>query len=186
MRPLPLVEPFGRGQAGGVGVEGEHDVAGEALQQAHVLLGEGRAAGGDGPGHPGPVEADHVGVALAHHDLPGPDDLGLGPLEAVEGLGLRVDGGLRRVLVLGRILAPGQHPAPEGHRVTHLVEDGEHHPGAEGVLQPVAAVREGQPDVAQQRRPRRPEPRTSASQSSGAQPSRNWRATSPSIPRLRR
>ena len=45
---LPLVEPLGRALAGGVGVEGQHHPAGEALEQAHVLRGQRGPARGDG------------------------------------------------------------------------------------------------------------------------------------------
>ena len=44
---LPLVEPRGGALAGGIGVEGQHDLARVALEQADVFLGERRAAGGD-------------------------------------------------------------------------------------------------------------------------------------------
>ena len=45
---LPLVEALGGGLPGGVGVEGQHELAGVAPQQLDVLGGERRAARGDG------------------------------------------------------------------------------------------------------------------------------------------
>ena len=66
---LPLVEAAGRRLPGAVGVVGQHHPGGEVPEQPDVLLGQGGAAGGHGPGHAGLEEADHVGVALADHDL---------------------------------------------------------------------------------------------------------------------
>jgi hypothetical protein len=58
-------------RAGGVGVEGEHDLAGEPAQQLEVLGPQGGAAGGHGLADPGLVAGDHVGVALDHDREPG-------------------------------------------------------------------------------------------------------------------
>ena len=130
---LPLVDPLGRGLAGGVGVEGQHEPRGEALERADVLVGEGGAAGGDGPVEADLGEADHVGVALADDDLVGPHRLVLGPVEPVEDLALAVERGLRRVLVLGRP-ALGHHPPAEADGVALDVEDREQDPGPEEVV----------------------------------------------------
>ncbi len=73
--PLPLVDPGDGRLAGVVGVVGQHDALGEVAQQREVLLGQGRPAGGHGPGHPGHEEPDDVGVALADHHLAGGDDV---------------------------------------------------------------------------------------------------------------
>ena len=142
---LPLVEALGRALAGGVGVEGQHDPAGVALEQPHVVLGERRAARGHGPGHADAVEPDDVGVALAHHDLVGRRDVGLGPVQPVQRLGLGVDRRLRRVLVLGRVVRAGQDATADGHGLAGVGEDREQHPGPQRVLQPVAPVVERQP-----------------------------------------
>ena len=147
---LPLVEPLGRALAGGVGVERQHDPAGVALEQPHVVLGERRAARRHRPRHAGLVEADHVGVALAHDDLVGRGDVGLRPVQPVERLRLGVDRRLRRVLVLRRIGRAGQDPPADRHRLAGVGEDREQHPGPEGVLQPVAPVGERQPGRPQQ------------------------------------
>ena len=66
---LPLVDAGGRTLARSVGVVGQHNAAAEVPQQGEMLLGQGRPAGGHGPGHAGLEEADDVGVALAHHHL---------------------------------------------------------------------------------------------------------------------
>ena len=152
--PLPLVEALGRPLPGGVGVEGQDDPAGEALEEPDVVRGEGGAARRDGDGHAGLVEADHVRVALADDDPVGLDDVALGPAQPVQHPGLAVDLGLRRVLVLGRVRAARQDPPAEGDRLAGLVEDREQQAGPEGVLQPVAPVEEGQTALPQ--RPLRP------------------------------
>ena len=150
-----------------------------------MLLGERGAAGRHGPRHAGPVEADHVGVALAHDDLVGGDDVGLGPVQAVQRLATWRRPGSRGVLVLRRVRRPRQDAAAERHRLAGLGEDREHHPGPERVLQAVAPVGERQAGLAQQLGGDA-EARLSWSQSSGAQPSLNGRATSPASPRRRR
>ena len=53
---LPLVEALGGRLAGGVGVEGQHELPGVAPQQLHVVGGEGGAAGGHRGGQPGPAK----------------------------------------------------------------------------------------------------------------------------------
>ena len=111
-----------------------------------MVFGQGGAAGGHRPGDAGAEEGDHVGVALADHGLRPGHDVGLGPVETVEDAALLVDGRLRRVLVLGPAL---QGPAAEGHRVAPHIEDREHHPGPEEVLQLVHPVDEGETGVEQ-------------------------------------
>ena len=91
VRLLPRVDTIGGGLARLVGVVGQNEPAGEALELADVLLGQSRAARGDRPLHPGPGEADHVGVALADHDLVAGHHVGLGPVDAVQGLRLVVE-----------------------------------------------------------------------------------------------
>ena len=71
---LPLVEAAGGRLTGAVGVEGQHHPRGEAPEQLHVLLGQGRPAGGHRPLHARPEQPDDIGVPLADHDLVGGDD----------------------------------------------------------------------------------------------------------------
>ena len=49
---FPLVQTSGGRLPGGVGVEGQKDAVGEMAEEAEVILGERRAAGGDGALHP--------------------------------------------------------------------------------------------------------------------------------------
>ena len=147
---LPRVEALGGTLAGGIGVERQHDPAGVALDQPHVVLGERRAARRHGPLDAGAVEADDVGVALADHDLVGGCDVGLRPVQPVERLRLGVDRRLRRVLVLRRVVGAGQDAAADRHRLAGVAEDREQDPRPEGVLQAVAAVAERQPGRLQQ------------------------------------
>jgi hypothetical protein len=69
-------------------------------------------------------------------------DVRLRPVQTIEHLRLGVDRCLRRVLVLRRILRPGQDPAAERQCLTRLGEDREHHSRTERVLHLVALVAE--------------------------------------------
>ena len=147
---LPLVEPLGRALTRGVGVERQYDVAGVALEQADMVLGERCPARGHGPRHADLVEPDDVGVPLAHDDLVGVGDVGLRPVEPVQRLRLGVDRRLRRVLVLRRIGRARQHPPTDRHGLAGVGEDREQHAPPEGVLHAVATVGERQAGRPQQ------------------------------------
>ena len=141
---FPFVEARRSTLPGRIGVERQHHLARISLQQPNVLLGEGGATGGNGASHAGSVEADHVGVALAHHHLVVFGDVGLRPVQPVQHLRLRVDRRLGGVLVLRRIVGAGQDPTAERERLARLGEDREHHPASERVLHLVALVAERQ------------------------------------------
>ena len=66
---LPPVPLLGRALAGGVGVVGEHHLAGEVLEDLEVVVGERGAARGDRVRRAGERERHDVGVALADDDL---------------------------------------------------------------------------------------------------------------------
>ena len=96
------------------------------------------------------MEADDVGVPLAHDDLVGVGDVGLRPVEPVQGLRLGVDRRLRRVLVLRRIGRARQHPPTDRHGLAGVGEDREQHAPPEGVLHAIATVGERQSGRPQQ------------------------------------
>ncbi len=54
---------------GGIRVQRQDDAAGEALEQVQLVLGQGRAHGGDRVGEACLVQGDHVQVALDDHHL---------------------------------------------------------------------------------------------------------------------
>ena len=81
---FPGVHPLGRGLSGAVGVKGQHHPLGETAHEPGVAGGQRRPAGGHRPFDSREVAADHIGVALAHHQLIGPAGFGLGPVQAVE------------------------------------------------------------------------------------------------------
>ncbi len=114
-----------------------------------MLFGQRRAARGHSTLDTGAVESDHIGVSLAHDHLIGSNDVAFSAVQAVQRLRLGVDVGLRRVLVLRRIVRTRQDPTAEGNRITVLRHDREHHPAAERVLQPTGFVGERQAGVAQ-------------------------------------
>ena len=58
---------LGRPLARGVGVIGQDDAARKAGEQLDVPLRQRRAASGHRLGDAGAVQADHIGVTLAHH-----------------------------------------------------------------------------------------------------------------------
>ena len=96
-----------------------------------MLLGEGGAHGGHHIVKARLVEGDHVDVALHQHQV-GP--LGaLGKVEGVDQPALVEHHGLRGIQVLGP-LHPRQDAAGEAHHVPPHIDDGEHEPGAELVV----------------------------------------------------
>ena len=58
-----------------------------------MVLGEGDTSEGDHVGEPGTVGGDSVGVSLDHSGCSGPGDASGGFVDAVEGVGLVVEGG---------------------------------------------------------------------------------------------
>ena len=102
--------------AGGVGVEAEVEVAREAGQALELLLGERRAHAGDHVGDAGLGEGQHVGVALDHVDAVLLARRRLGLVEAEQGLALVVERRLRRVEVLGLLVAQGAGAEARGVR----------------------------------------------------------------------
>ena len=82
------------------------------------------------------MEGDDVNVALAENEV-GPLGL-LGKVDAIEIAALAVDDGFGGVHILG--LALVQHPAAEGHHISPHVNDREHEPGAEFVIEPALLV----------------------------------------------
>ena len=113
-----------------------------------MLVGQGRPARGHRPGQAGAREGDDVGVALAHDDLAGAHDVGLGPVEAVEHAALRVDGRLRRVLVL-RAVAAGHRPSAERDGIAVGAKIGNMTRSRNASCMAVATVEEPEPGVAQ-------------------------------------
>ena len=147
---FPLVEAGCRTLAGRVGVERKHHIARIALHQPHVFFSEGRTARGHRTADARAMETDDIGIALAHDDLIGVDDVALGPVEPVERARFGVDRRLRRVLVLRRVGGTGQDAPAQRRRLTVLGEDGKHHPRPERVLYTPRLVGEPQPGFAQQ------------------------------------
>ena len=78
-----------------VAVVGGDEVVGSGFDDAlQVVLGEGGSAGGDDVGEPGPVGGDGVGVSLDRFRLLRVlRDAVCGFVDAVEGVGLVVEGG---------------------------------------------------------------------------------------------
>ena len=80
------------------------------------------------------MEADHVGIALAHDDLAGFDNARLRPVESVEGAALRIHLRFGRVLVL-RPIGIGELAAPESDRRARRIEDREQDAALEEVVE---------------------------------------------------
>ena len=146
---LPLIEPFRSTLAGGIGIEGQYDTVRISLDQADMLLGERRSTGGHRSGEAGAMEADHVGIALTDDDLIVLDDLPLGPIQPIKGLGFGVQSGLRRVLVLGWVLRARKHPTTERDRGPLFIEDREQHSCPKRILEPTGSIDEGEAGLAQ-------------------------------------
>ncbi len=100
--------------AGGVGVEGEDDVATEALHQADLLLGDGGAHASDDVGVAELVGGDGIHVALDDDDLVAATGGILGEVETKEEGALVEDGGLLGVEVLRLSVAEGAAAEADG------------------------------------------------------------------------
>ncbi len=122
--------------AGGIGVEGKHDVLREALHLPDLPLGQGGAHGGDHVPVPELMGRNGVHVALDDHDLIPLADLLLGQIQAVDEGALVEDRGLGGVEVLGLTFA--HDPSAEADHPSFAVPDREHEAPAEAVV--VAAV----------------------------------------------
>ena len=119
--------------AGRVGVEGQDDAAGEALEQAQLVLGEGGAHRRDGVGKAGLVQGDHVQVALDDDRLvEGADGLAR-PVEAVQQVAFVKQGRLRRVEELGNVIWV-QDARPKADHAAALIADGDGDAVAEAVV----------------------------------------------------
>ena len=124
--------------AGAVGVHGEDDARGEARQPGRVLLGEGRAHGGDEVAEARLPGTDDVEVALDDDDGAGLARLGTGKVEGVEGAALVEELGLGGVEVLGLALA--EDAPAEADELPAVVGDGDDDPSPETVVRGAAGV----------------------------------------------
>ena len=121
--------------AGGVGIEVDDDLRGVAPQNRHLLLGEGRSAGGDHVLNAAQKDRDAVHLALDQQGKLKLADGGARLVEIEEDLALGVERRLRRVDVLGAGLFAGfERARGEGDHAAALVGDGKHDPLAEAVV----------------------------------------------------
>ncbi|SIM58889.1 Uncharacterised protein [Mycobacteroides abscessus subsp. abscessus] len=139
---LILLEGVQRGLLPGlVAVEGEDHlspgavIAQQAPHDLDVPRAEGRAAGGHGRLHPGQVRGHHVRIPLDDDRLLSLGDLPLGQIDAVEHLGLLVQGGLRGVQVLRPLVILEQLPRPEADGLPRDGADGPDQAPPEPVVQ---------------------------------------------------
>ncbi len=93
--------------AGGVGIEVDDDLAGEALEQVDLVLGEGGAAGGKHVLDPGEIDGDAVHLAFNEDDEVVLADGLFGLIQIEEHLPLGIERSLRRVHVLWAGLVSG-------------------------------------------------------------------------------
>ena len=120
--------------AGLVGIEIDRHGIDVPAQRAHLLRGQGRAAGCHGVGDARLADADHVHVAFDEHDSILLAHGGAGPAEVVEHGVLLVDRGFGRVQILR--LALGLHrPAAESDDAAGFVVNGESQAFAEAVVE---------------------------------------------------
>ena len=146
-RLLPCVELLRGVLTGVVRVIRENYSARIVLEHTEVLVGQGRAARRHGPPEAGAMEADHVGIALAHDDLAGFDNARLRPVEPVQRSALRVDLRLGRVLVL-RSIGIGELAAAERDRRARRIEDREQDAALEEVVELADLADVAEPRVA--------------------------------------
>ncbi len=115
--------------SGGVGVEVDDDLFGEAAEEADLHLGEGGAGGGEDVVDAGHVDGDAVHLAFDEEDEVAGADVGFGFVEVEEDVALGVEGGLGGVHVLGDgaalVVDVFEGAGGEGDGLALLVGDGE-------------------------------------------------------------
>lgn len=132
-----------RSGAGGICIECQNHLLGEAAQKVEVPLPQSRAAGGYGHRHAGLVQRDDVGVSLDHNRVTGPDDLRLGPMQAVEKARLVIQRPLGRVEILGSV--PLEQPRTKADGIATKIVDREHHSAPESIYEAAAPAARRQP-----------------------------------------
>ena len=137
-RDQRLQAALSRRLAGAVGVLAEQRLRRQAGDRVDLLLGQRRAHLGDGLGHAGLMERDHVGVALDDHHPPGLGRRGAGHVLPVDDLALVEDLAVGRVEVL-RLLVRLHRARAEAEDVALGVGERERHAPAEAIDVPRAA-----------------------------------------------
>ncbi len=120
---------------GSIRVEGEHDAAGEFLEQPQLVFGERCAHRRDSVLEPGLVDGDHVEVAFHDDGLVGCPDGFARPVQPVEQAALAEERRLGRVHELGDIVRV-EDARPEAGILAVLVADGDHQAVVEAVHEP--------------------------------------------------
>ena len=128
-----LQRPLGGGRAGGVGVEHQHRLVGEAADQPNVPVGQGRAHRGHYAFHARLQRDQRVEIAFNDDGPAAVADRIARPVEPVQLAGLVEQQRVGAVDVLG-LFVIGQRPPAEADRIARQVEDREHQPIAEPVV----------------------------------------------------
>ena len=119
--------------AGSIRIQGQHQVAGRALQPPYLRLGQSGAHLGHHVGEPVLVRPQHPHVSLDHHRLVLLPDRPPGHIQPEQGRALVKDHGLGRVDVLGRPLGI-ERAGPKTNCVAPPIPDGDHQPAPEAVV----------------------------------------------------
>ena len=136
-----LQRPLGGKLTGVVVVVAQHQLLGEAAEQAGLLHGEGCAHGGHGVVKSGLMQRHHVQIALTEDDV-GPLGL-LGQIQPVEDTPFAVCNSLRGIHVLG--LGVVDDATAEAHHIAPGVDDRQHQTVAKLVVQPSVFAVDHQP-----------------------------------------
>ena len=132
-KPYRALSPFLTGR---VGVEDEHRLIGIAREQTGMIGGEGGAERRHRVGKPGLMQRNHIHIPFTEDELP--PARGFGKIESEEVVGLFEHQRLARIQVFRfRIV---EHPAPEGNHASPDIDDRDHHPVAEQVIEMVRIV----------------------------------------------
>ena len=127
-----LQRPAGGLLSGAVVVVAQHQLLGVAAQQPQLLLSQRRTHGSHGIVKARLMQRHHVQIALTEDDI-GPLGL-LSQIHAVQNTALAVCKCFRGVHILGLGLV--QHTAAEAHHITPHINDRQHQPVAELIIQP--------------------------------------------------
>ena len=126
-----LQRPKDRVLSGAVAVIADPDLRHHAPDQLGLLGGQGRAQGGAHPGDPGLPQGDHIHVPFGQDDAPQPLFLAE-KVCGVDAPALVEHRGVPGVDVFPRVLV--QRPAAKAQHLAAPVDDGEHGPAAEELV----------------------------------------------------
>ena len=146
---LPFVKTLSGTLTRSVGIECQHYAIRKALQNTHVLFGERCSTCCNRASNASSMKTNDVGIALANDNLIACHDVGLCPIQPIQGARLGIDRSFWRVLVFRRVGAARHNTPAKGQHVSGVGKNRKQNAGAKSVLQFPALVGECQASFSQ-------------------------------------